>query len=526
MTYSINNGTSTEAFGFNNINTILSELPDNTSKLITPHDLRDSAYTVWQAIGLKPTTNSANIEYIGIDQSNLYEKIFLGKKQISSLDVLSVNLLNSDVDHFVYNTKTDADLSSQNTKMAILAGASPSVFYYGNTLSVPYIGAKIVNNLSGTVLDLDIVNNSYSGTNSGGSINILSKYGNVLVNGLVFPTYAQNVPGAVLDNSVLVYKNVGGNAYLQWQNNSPSTTSITASSGTFSINANSLLLNGFDLQFTDTRPTTNTIGSIIAGSTFSGVALIEMIRMLLYSYVPPRLSLVASATNYEVTSFGTIGFTFSITKITASSSISSITTSPILTLGTASAITYLSATSSINRTFTGNATYSSASYYNSPGIKGFTLSVKDNVTGTVSTNAFVNVVYPIFYGTSPTHSSVQATVQSLLGSFGKIVDSNISRAVPVSGNGVCIYYCVPNIYNVGGTVSSVYDTSAPLVNIKNNFRVNGSAFTMSLSSPTGLWSSVLYSCYIYSPSGTASATSSVTTLGVTPFYATNYQFNF
>src|ERR1700761_7165651 len=117
MTYSINNGTSTEAFGWNNINTVLNELPDNSSNLITPHDLRDAVYTVWQGIGIKPTTNSASIEYIGIDQSNLYEKIFLGKKQVSSTDTLSLNLLNSDVDVFIYNSKTDTDLIHQNTKV-------------------------------------------------------------------------------------------------------------------------------------------------------------------------------------------------------------------------------------------------------------------------------------------------------------------------------------------------------------------------------------------------------------------------
>ena len=523
MTYSINNGTPTEAFGWNNINTVLSELPDNTTNLIDPHDLRDLAYTVWQSVALKPTTNTSNIEYIGVDQTNLYEKMLLGKKQVSGIDVLTLGLLNSDVDHFFYNTKTDTDLNSQNTRVAFLAGSSASIFFYGNTVSVPYIGSRIVTNLYGNVLNFDIINNSYltnGGTSYGGSINILSNYGNVLVNGLVFPTYAQNIPGAVTDNSVLVYKNIGGNAYLQWAANSPVITSIT-SSGTFSINASKVIINGFDTVFTDSRPTTVSIGSVVAGSTFSNIPIIEMLRMILYAYVPPRLTLISSSNFIEVNTFGSVGLTYSITKVMATFSITSINSTPIFLSGTSSALTYLNATASINRNYTAGVTYSSGSYFTTPGVKGFTLSVSD-IIGTVSTSCNVTAVYPTFYGTSLTFSSIQSVVQGLLNSFTKVVDNNISRTVPISGTGVCIYYCVPNIYNVGGTISSLYDTSNPLVNINGNFRSPGSAFTMSLSSPSGYWGSTVYNCYIYSPTGTASTTS----VGVYPFYATNYQFNF
>ncbi len=523
MTYSINDGTSTEAFGWNDINTVLNELPDNTSNLITPHDLRDAIYTVWQGVGIKPTTNSANIEYLGIDQTNLYEKIFLGKKQISSTDILSSNLLNSDVDIFIYNTKTDTDILSQNTKVGFLAGASVSIFYNG-TVSIPYIETKVVTNSYGNILDFNIKNDSYitnGATSYGGNISVYSKYGNVLINGIVFPTYAQNIPGVVSDNSILTYKNIGGYAYVQWMPNTPYLNSVTAS-GTFSIVADNITFNGFNAMFSDTRAISATFGSVTVGSTFSNVAVVEMIRMMLYGYVPPRLYLVPDSNFVEITSGGTIGLSYSITKVSATASISTITSNPLFLTSTASAITYLNGATAINRTYTGTSSYTSGSLFSTTGVKPFTMSVYDGVGGTTSVTTTVNVVYPIFYGTSATASLTQSVVQSLLSSFTKVLDSNINRTVPISGTGVCIYYCVPATSNVGGTISSIYDTSYPTTNIKNNFRSTGSAFTMSLSSPSGYWGSTVYNCYIYSPTGIAAKT----VLGVYPTYATNYEFNF
>jgi hypothetical protein len=245
---------------------------------------------------------------------------------------------------------------------------------------------------------------------------------------------------------------------------------------------------------------------------------------MIYPYVPPRLTLSPSPSMIEVNLLGSVNLSYVITKVTASSSITNIISSPIFVSGlTATALTtILNAAPTINRIASGSVTYSSITYFNTSGVKGFTLSVTDNVGGTVSANCNVNAVYPIFYGTAFTQSSVQATVQTLVNSFSKIVSNVITRPVPISGTGVCIYYCVPNVYNTGATVASVYDISNPTVNIRNSFRGNGLAFTMSLNSPSGYWSSVLYNCYIYSPNGTASSVS----LGIYPLYGTSYQFNF
>lgn len=523
-TYSINPGQPTEANKLVDLQSVLNELPDNTTKLIEPHDLRDAVFTAWENIIFKPTTNTANIEYVGIDQDDFREKIFLGKKQLSGSDILTTDLLNSDVDVFVYNTKLDTNLNSQNFKLGFLAGPSSSTFYYGFTLSIPYIETKYITNIYGNVLDLNIKNDSYTQlglTKSGGNISIESKYGNILINSLIFPTIASNSVASVADGSILKYKNIGGYPYLVWDSNTTTLTTINSGT-TFSISANPLLINGKDINFTDYNPIPNSVGSFAAGSTFSNVHLTDMIRGILYPYVAPIVTLSTTWSNIELSVFSQVlSFSYSITKVVASSSISSITTTPAFWTTTSTAITYLNAAPTINRNVSDYVTYSYTT--SGSGIQTFTLSVKDNLGATVSASVGINIVYPIFYGVSTTASATASTVQSLLGTFNKILSNNPNQTVSYSGNGVCLYYCVPATYNTGASLSSFIDeTNAPGFNQYTAFRGNGNAFTMSLNSPSTLWSSIVYNCYIYSPSGIPTTT----TLGAPPYYNANFSFTF
>lgn len=514
-TYSIYPGTNIEAFKLADISSVLNELPDNTQKLINPHDLRDAIYTSWENIVIKPTSGSASIEYIGIDRDNLYEKIFLGKKRISGNDVLTSNLLNSDVDIFLYNTKNDLNLSNQNTRIGFLAGTNTSLFYNGGTLSIPLIQSKIVTTAGGNVLDLDIINLSYiiSGlTAYGGSVNIYSKDGNVLVNGLIFPTLNQNT--AVPIGSVLTYQSGG---YLQWGANTTTITSISQS-GTFSIAANPLIINGYNAMFSSSTPTPTTIGGILAGSTFSNVAVTEMLRALLYPYIPPTLSLSSYTPLVETTSSSiTLTFSYTITKYLASSTVS-VSSTPILTPSVVAAQTFLNASPTSPRTYTGTGSFGPVPV-TTP--LTFTLSVKDQV-GTYSVNTVVTPVYPIFYGTTTVATSSSTGVQSLLGTFSKIISNNPNQTVTLNGNGICIYYLVPRAYNISGSMSGFYAGTSASVNQNVIFRGNGTPFTMSLSSPSSIWSNIVYNCYIYSPTGTPA----LTTIGTGPLYSATYQFLF
>ena len=120
-----------------------------------------------------------------------------------------------------------------------------------------------------------------------------------------------------------------------------------------------------------------------------------------------------------------------------------------------------------------------------------------------------------------TASATQSIVQGLLPSFNRILSNNPNQTVPMSGNGVCIYYLVPAIYNTSGSMSALFDSNAPALNIKNVFNTNGTPVVLSLSrSP--YWAGVPYNCYIYSPAGTPA----LTTIGTPTLYTANYQFVF
>jgi hypothetical protein len=57
----------TETNQLGDIIDVLNILPDNTTKLISPKDVRDAVYTLWENTMFKPTSFSgSNVDYIGI----------------------------------------------------------------------------------------------------------------------------------------------------------------------------------------------------------------------------------------------------------------------------------------------------------------------------------------------------------------------------------------------------------------------------------------------------------------------------
>ena len=136
-TYSIFPGTSQEANSFNNINDVLSVLPDNTSKFISPRDVRDVIFSNWENTIIRYTSNISGSQYIGIARDDVKDKLFFGKKSLNGSDILSNSVLsaNTEVDIFFYNTKSDSS-PSQNLKIGFLAGSSQSLH-----TNIPYLEA-------------------------------------------------------------------------------------------------------------------------------------------------------------------------------------------------------------------------------------------------------------------------------------------------------------------------------------------------------------------------------------------------
>ena len=209
------------SFEFTN-NSVLENLKDNEDAYITPKYLRDMFISTWDSTSFKITSASGSSkEYIGIDSGladNLSEKpnrdlivnkIFLGKKSYSgtysyseSNDIMTSELLSSDIDLFLYNTRLD-DLSQYNTRIVMLAGTDAAIYNVA-----PYLQSQVTTTLGGShSLSLDVVNPSgdivflSQGIDSFG--NNISTGGKISINNITFPSIGTS---SVVESSVGINK--------------------------------------------------------------------------------------------------------------------------------------------------------------------------------------------------------------------------------------------------------------------------------------------------------------------------------
>jgi hypothetical protein len=511
-TYSINVGTPTEALRKQDINSVLLDLPDNTQKLISPKDVRDAFLSAWATSAFKQTIGQASIEYLGIDSGNpsnrdIKEKIFIGKRNYGGLDVMSNSLLtNTNNDIYLYNTKPDSS-ATQSTKVVILAGTN-SVLH----TNAPYIQSNSIN--SNTALDLNLVNPSLFS----GPINIFSSTGRVAINGITFPTVAETSASAS-NGRILKYSGSYPNGVLRWAEPTVSIANIGTIGLPTDIYGSPSNVNGYSLEFVDNSIVPQTIGGVIQGSSFSTGSyngqnwpLSEVIRKILYPYVPPALSLSVTTGGVDYFSTGitySALFNYSITRysnIVSSYNISGTTYSGLSFSG--------SVGSQLSATFSSNiysATASTQSYF---------LSARDNpflLTFSHSATASVRFVHPFFYGFSLTNISfVSGTVSSSqLGSYINSANRLVvpyfgpsqSISVPYVGSGY-VYFVVPFSYPI---LSKIKDPNGFIIHDSESFSY--SAFTYSgpgsitptggnnLATPTPQWR-------IYKTLGTCSYTGS------------------
>ena len=319
-TYSINVGTITESTRKENVFTVIQELPDNTQKLISPRDIRDAFVSAWANSSFKVTTpsNLSNAEYIGIDSGDpsnrdIKKKILIGKRGYANLDIMNFNLLaNTSPDIYFYNTKSDT-ITQSSTKIAILSGTSSTLHQYA-----PYIESIVATSSLGT--NLNIVNPSLFE----GPISILSESGRVAINGIVFPTVNETAASAS-NGRILRYYGTYPYGYLRWDDTNITIANIGSVGNPTNIYGSPSNVNGFSLEFVEGDMVPQTVGGIEIGSSFSAFSydatsitgnyqnwpLVEVIRKLLYPYVPPVLSL--SVINPSTgTTFAEVGVTSSI----------------------------------------------------------------------------------------------------------------------------------------------------------------------------------------------------------------------
>lgn len=480
-TYSVNVGTITEANTSNNITDVLTKLPDNTQKQISPQDVRDAVFSNWENTTFRYTLNGNSNQYIGIARDNINDKIYFGKQKISGSFIMSDTLLATDTDIFLYNTKTDVN-PSQDLKVSFLAGSDQSAHAYA-----PYIEAA---KIAGTAaVSLTIAhNNPY-----GGNFNLQAgNTGRISLNNLIFPS--------VNELSTMIA--------------SPAAASTTdlfpvrTSSGFIELKSASFS-GGSVPTYTNLTPTPQDLGGIPAGSTFSNVPLVEMLNMLLYPYLGPLASMSVPLSVIERNHVGNTVATYSYTLTKRSAPLTSQVTiiSNVATLYNAAGYS-IAGSGYISNTYQTIFTFSSAQVQaNIPGYFTFSVSATDGTQSSVGT-ASIKTVYPYFHGFSSTTSNVQNIIDNDLT---KMVKDYGSQSVELSGTGY-LHYCFPVSY---GDLSAIYDGNDFLIWQFGSASVSWTYSTVAgINSPSGVWSGVSYRVY--------RTTSQVTI----PLPSQNYKFNF
>lgn len=514
-TYSISVGGPTEALRKQDINSVLLDLPDNTQKLISPKDVRDAFVTAWATSAFKQTIGQGGVEYLGIDSGDpsnrdIKEKILIGKRNYAGTDIMdNVLLNNTDNDIYIYNTKSDSSLT-QSTKIAILAGTNSSLYTYA-----PYIQSNVVN--SGNALGLDVVNPSVFS----GPINVYSNSGRVSINGVLLPTVAETSASAS-NGKILKYSGTYPNGVLVWSEPTVNIANIGSPGSVTNIYGSPSNVNGYSLEFVDNSIVPQTVGGIPQGSSFSAGSfngqnwpLSEIIRKILYPYVPPTLSL--SVTTGGINYFST-GLTYSALFDYSMTRYSSDINSYNITGTTYSGLSFSGVVGSQL-----TATFSSDIYSNTAGTSSYVLNVRDNtvlLTFSHSATASVRFVHPFFYGFSSTNIDFYTTgsAPAILRSsqLGSYINSSTRLVVPYLGQsqslsayysgGGYVYFLVPSTYPL---LSKIKDPNGFIVHDSN--LLTTSAFTYSgvvtptggigLSTPTPSWR-------IYKTIGTCSYTGS------------------
>jgi len=483
MTFSVNIGLDTESMSYpiqDYLNDLLLRLEDNEDKLVNPWDIRDAVLSLWSSVPFKQTSASGSNSYVGLDAINptnrdIKKKIYLGKRAYSGTysytefdNIMNDTLLTSDVDIFLYNTKIDSK-SQTSTRVAIIAGTNLSLHE-----KAPYIQSQIV---SGTTqsLSLDIINPSLLG----GNINIQSMdsgyTGSVIVNNIIFPT--EDESGLSASNEKVLFME---NGELVWDSiQLPNLGFIGITGSQLDIYGTPTNVNGYSLEFEDTRMCPVQIGDINYGDTFNNMPLSEGLRRIIYDYLPPTCSIeitgVYSVGYAEVGTYPTPTLKYTINKKTLNTQISGLSN---MIPGAYPAII-----SNSYETITGNSSGVVISPI-PPTSTEFKITVGDGLN-TASASTQITGIYPYFYG-----FSTNATMNSIgLAGLSKLVEPMGDKTVDVTGMGN-LYFVYDSDY---GTLSNIYD------DLGNTASGSFSTSTLILSSPTGLWAAKSF--YVYQWNG-------------------------
>ncbi len=437
-------GSYSESISKSNLSEILSLVPDNTNGQISPRNLRDALFSIWEGSPIK-FTYVESIPYIGVSRPDTKLKFFIGKSELRGKAVMSVDLLNSDIDIFLYNNKLD-DVDYQDFKMAILAGIDERLWKLAPTIEV-----KSVKN------ELEISIN-----NRNGEINLNSSK-SISINSIKWPS--ENNINDMVSNPQCVDKD---------------------DLGIFLVDGKFIEFkrpNKFrEISFTDKNPTQIDIGGIKAGSTFKDVPISELIRQILYPYLPPKVEIeflkVGNNNSIERDHINDVSIDFKISILRRSENLESS-----FTRLANSKTTIFVKENEVDHSTGGphqfeyqDSIYIECNKISSDKIDGefiLSMDIKD-VNGEIgSASEKINFVYPYFYGFCSIENFSPDIVSSTFGSLYKIIDIKSNQSIPVIGSGhFCLAY--PKVY---GPISSIngkdIDKTFDFHQVKNIHSVDG-----------------------------------------------------
>lgn len=446
LTYSINVGTQVESLKKQDINSVLLDLPDNTQKMISPKDVRDAFLTSWSSSAFKQTIGTAGLEYIGIDSGNpsdrdIKQKIYIGKRNYAGEDIMNNYLLNDqNVDIYINNTKPD-DYLTQSTSIVILSGTDSFLYE-----KAPYIESYVSENSLG----LNIVNPSlYSGP-----INIYSATGSVSINNIIFPT-VQETSASASNGKILKYRGNFPNGGLKWEDPNISISTIGTPETITNIYGSPSNVNGYSLEFVDDNIVPKTLGGVEIGSSFSSGSfnnqnwpLSEVIRKILYPYVPPTLYLsVTNGTDiYFSTGLTQTGY-FDYTIYRYSNIVSDYSISGTTYSG-------LSYNGNVGEHM--NSSFTQSIYSNIIGTSSYVLSADDDDESLTLFTSSVVFEHPSFYGFTTSNIPIDESGSNQLGTFINksnrfLVKGTNSVILNYNGSGY-MYFIVPFSYSLLSTI--------------------------------------------------------------------------
>ena len=499
LTFSVYDGTNkqTIAYPVNTtggvINTdLLDLLKDNDEKFISEEGLRTVMLSLVSSYALKETTTtqSGTVNYIGLDSLNIDNrdvytvttgasnswvkpKFYFGKRSYSgtysfndaqTYHIMNTTLLSSDTDIFFYNTKGDS-LDNRRTRLRLLAGTNFSQF-----VNQPYIQSQIIETGNVDSLSLDFINTI-------GNIDLRSVQGTVSVNNIGMPDI-NTLSSTPTDNKVLLWD---GSGYLNWGDITYVQQNYIGTTGSeLNMLGGPLTINGYRLDFTDDRMVPFIINDVGLGATFSEFPIDDLLKRMIYPYLPPSCS-IRLLPPYEsgVSEVGT--FPDPIVEFTINKKTDDTLAASLFNMIPGA---YPEVVSTVYESVTNVSSGIIISPIAATSTE-FKISVSDG-TSTASATTTMTGIYPYFYGFSNLASMTNIGLDGLT----KKVESKGDKLVDISGTGN--YYF---IYDFDyGTLSNIIGYGTPSM---ASFSVSSQV----LASPTGLWAGKKFYIYKWSSVG-------------------------